>query len=221
MPLKTYRNLNGKRKAAVLKISYEEFTLNSYRTASVTNIVKRLTLAKGSFYRYFRNKLELYTYLVERAHELRLKQMGDLLSNDGLDFFEMLRENYRNKIVFDIHYPLESILLFNLYQENDAGEVQKLRKKIIGEEIIFIKELILRFQKKGDLNPYVDPEIAAQFIFQTQTGIYDYLGFFRGIDFKENIRSGIRIFNLSEGEIMEVADQFLMIIMLGLEKKQV
>lgn len=220
MPLQTFYNLKEERKAEILKVSYEEFVFNAYKTASVSNIVKTLKLAKGSFYRYFKNKLDLYTYLVQRAYNLRIKQLGNVLQNTSYDFFNILRENFRNKIIFDASYPLESILLFNLFQEGDSEEVKHLYHKLKSEALNLTKGLIVQFQQKGDLNSFADPEIAAQFIFQTQLGIYEYLNFFKGISFKENIRKGNKVFAISEEEIMEVVDKFLMVIMFGLEKRE-
>jgi len=219
MPLKTFYNLKEERKAIILKVSYEEFVYNPYKTASVTSIVKHLKLAKGSFYRYFKNKLDLYSYLVQRAHKLKLKHSGILRQNISSGFFEILRENFRNKIIFDTRHPLESILLFNLFQEVDSEELKYLYREIKAEELNLIKELVLQFQQNGQLNSYVDAEIAAQYIFQTQSGIYEYLHFYKEIDYKKNIKEGNRVFGLAEQEIMELVDKFLMVIMFGLEKR--
>jgi hypothetical protein len=44
--------------------------------------------------------------------------------------------------------------------------------------------------------------------------------FFKGVDFKKNIREGKKVFELAEEQIMEIVDKFLMAIMLGLEKRK-
>jgi AcrR family transcriptional regulator len=220
MPLQTFYNLDDERKYKILIISYEEFVFNSYKTASVSNIVKRLKLAKGSFYRYFENKLDLYTYLVHRAYNLRMKQLETLKENPSFGFFDIIRENFRKKIIFDIQYPLESILLFNLFQEIDSEEVKHLYNDLKSEALNITRELIVQFQQEGSINEFADPEIAALFIFQSQLGIYEYMQFFKGVDFKKNIREGKKVFELAEEQIMEIVDKFLMAIMLGLEKRK-
>ncbi|NQU87181.1 MAG: TetR/AcrR family transcriptional regulator [Mariniphaga sp.] len=220
MPLKTFHNLKKSRKAEVLQVSYEEFVFHSYKNASVSNIVKRLGIAKGSFYRYFESKLDLYTFLTKNAYYLRIQQLGILLEDMSLDFFEILKENFRNKILFDIKHPLESIFLFNLFQETDTNEIALLYNNIKHEAINLTKNLVIQFQEKGTLNPLVDPEVAAHFVFQTQLGIYEYLSFSKEINFKENIKTGQKVFDLSEEEIMEVVEEFLAIIRNGLEIKK-
>ncbi|MBN1819351.1 MAG: TetR/AcrR family transcriptional regulator [Prolixibacteraceae bacterium] len=219
MPLKTFHNLKKERKEQILRISYEEFVYNSYKTASVSNIVKRLQIAKGSFYRYFDSKLDLYTFLTKNAYYLRIQQLGILLENMSLDFFDILKENFRNKISFDIKHPLESIFLYNLMLETDTPEVTKLYDNIKSEAIKLTRDLIIQFQEKGKLNPELEPDMASHFIYQSQMGIYEYLAFNKKVNFKENIKKDQKLFELSEEEIMKVVDQIILIIRNGFEIK--
>jgi AcrR family transcriptional regulator len=71
MPLITFINLEPSRQKEILDVAFEEFALYPYETASLSRIVKNLSVAKGSFYRYFENKLDLYKYLVELATKMK------------------------------------------------------------------------------------------------------------------------------------------------------
>ena len=219
MPLQTFYNLSSQRKKEILKVAYEEFAFSTYQAASVSNIVKKLEIAKGSFYRYFKNKTDLYKYLIENAYQMRREQLDDLLENDSLGFFEIIRENFRNKIIFDLEHPLESIFLFNALLESNAPEVKPIIDELKREVLLFVSSLIVVFQKKGEINSEVSPEVASQFIFQTQLGIYEYLSVFKGINFKESVQAG-RLFPLSEEEIMTIVDEMLMIIKSGLKNSE-
>lgn len=219
MPLQTFHNLSKARKAEILRVSYEEFVFNSYKTASVTNIVKKLQIAKGSFYRYFESKLDLYSFLTKNAYYLRIQQLGILLEDVSLNFFEILKENFRNKILFDIQHPLESIFLYNLLLESDTEEVAKLYSDLKKEAINLTKNLIIQFQGKGALNKNLNPAIAAHFIYQSQLGIYDYLAMEKGINYKKILREQGKVFDLSEEEIMIIVDELILIIGSGLELK--
>ena len=74
MPKSTFMNLPEGKRGAIIGIAFEEFALNSYEHASLSRIVERAGIAKGSMYQYFADKHELYLYLVdlaarsERAH---------------------------------------------------------------------------------------------------------------------------------------------------------
>jgi len=216
MPLQTFYNLDNTRKSEILKASYEEFAFTSYHLASVSNIVKKLGIAKGSFYRYFENKLDLYSYLIHNAYEMRMEQLNNLLDKSTLGFFDILRENFHDKIVFDLNYPLESIFLYNALQENNDDEAGSVLRELFNEVNTFVMNLVVNYQGKGELNKSVSPEIAAHFIFQSQLGLYEYLANFRGINFTESIKNR-KLFSVSEEEMMNVVDEMLKIIQSGLK----
>ncbi len=216
MPLQTFYNLNETRKQEILTVAYEEFAFNSYLTASLSNIVKKLSVAKGSFYRYFENKFDLYSYLIQNAYEMRMNQLDNLLDDKNLNFFEIIRENFRDKVIFDLNHPLESIFLYNTLQESNVEETGTVVKDMINRVLGFVTQLVLNYQKRGELNPQISADIAAHFIFQTQLGIYDYLATFKGIDFKESIKNG-HLFPVSEDEIMTVVDEILALLKTGLK----
>ena len=216
MPLQTFYNLDETRKNEILRISYEEFAFTNYLTASLSNIVKKLGVAKGSFYRYFEHKFDLYSYLIQNAYEMRMHQLDNLLENEDLSFFEIIRENFHDKIIFDLKHPLESIFLYNALQESNIEETGTVVKDMINGVLKFVTQLVQKYQQKGELNPEISAEVAAHFIFQTQLGIYDYLATFKGIDFKESIKNG-HLFSVSESEIMMVVDEILVLLKKGLK----
>src|SRR3989304_7184655 len=156
MPLQTFKNLSKEKQQAILDAAYEEFALNNYNTASVSTIVKNLGIAKGSFYRYFKNKIDLYSYLVQHAYELRMQQLDKLLIDPSYSFFDILRENFRNKIKFDTEYPLPSIFMYKIMFESEA-EVLEIVDKLKKTVIELTKSLIINYQQSGQINNEIDP----------------------------------------------------------------
>jgi len=220
MPLQTFYNLNEDRKKRILDVSFKEFALHTYKVASVSNIVKELNIAKGSFYRYFKNKLDLYTYLIEVSYELRMKQLDKLVINESLTFFDILRENFRDKIKFDIEHPVKSSFMYNVMLEWNTKELEHIVNSVKKRAIKLTENMIIQYQQVGKLNPDVNPEIGAHFIMQVQLGIYDYLAVFKGVNFKENIRKNQHVFNINEEELIKIAKHFADIIKTGLENKK-
>jgi AcrR family transcriptional regulator len=51
----------------------DEFSENDYANVSISRIVARAGIAKGSFYQYFENKEDLYGYLVDVIAETKTK----------------------------------------------------------------------------------------------------------------------------------------------------
>lgn len=65
MPKQTFFNLPGEKREAILGVAVEEFADKGYSQASITQIVARAGIAKGSFYQYFEDKDDLFLYIVE------------------------------------------------------------------------------------------------------------------------------------------------------------
>jgi AcrR family transcriptional regulator len=216
MALKTFHNLKDEQREKIIKAAFEEFAFYPYQTASLSNIIKKVGVAKGSFYRYFENKISLYSHLLDHAYEMRMEQLSELLDTPTYDFFDILRENFRNKVLFDLAHPLESIFLYNAYLDNSSEEIQPLIQDLKLRVVEKTTGIIRQFQDSGKLTRSVSPEFAAHFIFQALLGIYDYLALAKGINFSESIKNG-HLFAIPEAEVMEAVDELLRIIESGLK----
>ena len=53
-------NLTEERKKEIIDTCLREFALHDYNEVSLSKIIAELGLAKGSFYRYFETKRDLY-----------------------------------------------------------------------------------------------------------------------------------------------------------------
>lgn len=69
MPTARFHKLKTIKKRNFLQAAYAEFALHDYPSASISQLVATLKMAKGSIYQYFENKQELYNYLINHAHE--------------------------------------------------------------------------------------------------------------------------------------------------------
>ncbi|MEO0581001.1 MAG: TetR/AcrR family transcriptional regulator [Bacteroidota bacterium] len=140
MPSLTYNNLTDAKKQQILQIAFKEFTLHTYEKASVSNIIKQLGIAKGSFYRYFRNKLDLYTYLVEYATAVRLEKVEHHPpETKAQDFFAFLEDNFVRRIKFEQQYPIYGQFLYNIMRERHSellGNIMlKTKRNLVQAEL--------------------------------------------------------------------------------------
>ena len=216
MPLSTFHNLPPERQEQILEIALAEFALYDFETASLSRIVKRLGLAKGSFYRYFKSKVDLYAYLMEVATQKRLSKVEQLFAMAD-DFFELLVQNFYMKIKFDLEYPLYGQFLYNTSQERNSkalGNLQiQTKQKIMG----LTKPLIQSFQNRGLIRQDLDQDLLAFSVIQIQMGIYEYLSIHHGINFRERAVAKNPISELPEEEIMKIVRGFAAILRSGLQ----
>jgi AcrR family transcriptional regulator len=98
------------RKDAVLQAALDEFCVRSYEEASLNSILKNAGISKGSFYYHFKDKKDLYFYMLKSAVEAkwtfirnRLETQPDVSS--GKDIFEQFRYQARIGAEFASKYP--------------------------------------------------------------------------------------------------------------------
>lgn len=73
----TFMNITAEKRNRVIKVSMEAFIEHGYENASTNYIVKTLGISKGSLFKYFETKYDLYVYLVHRVND----QLLDFIQN--------------------------------------------------------------------------------------------------------------------------------------------
>lgn len=204
------------RQEEILQVAFEEFALKGYQNASLSIIIKKIGLAKGSFYRYFSNKKELFAYLVENATNRRLSKLDNLINKDGIDFFELIKQNFIEKIRFDNKYPVIGAFLYQTMHEKDNSEVSDIIKNLFNNIILQTKFIVTLEKFKHQLID-IEPEMIAFQIFNMQLWLYDYVAYKYKIDFEANIREQIPIFDLSEEQLGQLIDQSIMMLKNGIK----
>jgi AcrR family transcriptional regulator len=208
MPLQTFLNLSERRKDEILGASYEEFALNSYATASLSAIIRKIGLAKGSFYRYFRSKKELYLFLIQHATAKRLSSVREMLESEDKPLYEKLVENFALKIKFDLQFPVISGFLYNVWLERNSEEAGNVEKMMKNEIDLLIKDLLKIHIGKGEIRKDIDTDLLSFTIMQVQSGIYEYIEKKYNINYKKNIMERKPIFSIPEDEIMQLVRGF-------------
>jgi len=106
MPKDTFKNLPDKKRQLIEKEAIHEFAVSGYDKASISRIVEKCGIAKGSFYQYFDNKKDLFLYLINRISEKKLEFMSSVLQNKKqYDFFTLSRELFLAGLKFAAENP--------------------------------------------------------------------------------------------------------------------
>lgn len=214
----TFKKLSVQRQNKILDVAFEEFALNGYRSASLSEIVKKLGLAKGSFYRYFKSKKELYAYLVDVAVARRMKNLSGLVGKPEMDFFELIRQNFIDKLRFDIEHPVIGGFLFRILHESDTSEVFEIVTSLKNRIIQQTKLLITSEKFKDTLAGY-DPTLMAFQVFHMQLWLYEYVAFTFHVDFDQNVKQLKPVLSISETELGATIDQCVAMLKKGIQKE--
>jgi AcrR family transcriptional regulator len=206
MPKQTFLNLPEEKRKAFIEIALAEFADNDYNTASVSKIVEKAGISKGSVYQYFEDKQDLFMYLLDFAnHEMMgvIQQTPPLHPN--ADFFETLRWQMSVTVQASMKYPVHSKLARRAYTSPlpFRDTILEKAKKVRDEHF---QALVARAQAAGHLDPNLDPAVVS---FMVQ-GLMSDLGTFLQSKFGKGDWVALP-------EVAEVFDQVINVLKSGLE----
>jgi AcrR family transcriptional regulator len=119
MPTQTFWNLTPEKRKALIATAVEEFAANDYSGASISRIVKRAGISKGSIYQYFNDKHELFRYLVELSNRKRLEYVQSQAPPElEADFWALLRWQVGASTRAALAYPLLTRLFYRAISAN-------------------------------------------------------------------------------------------------------
>lgn len=212
----TFRRLKPARQEEILHVAYKEFALNGYTNASLSEIIKQVGLAKGSFYRYFNSKRDLFAYLLNDATQRRLSTLNKLIDDPDVDIFELIRKNFMAKTRFEIEHPTIGGFLFRTMLERDKNEVSDLIKGFFRQLMDQTIAIVTLEKYKGQL-VHLPPGLLAFQIFNMQLWLYDYIAYTFNVNYEQNIRTNQPILNIGEAELNRVFDQLMSMLKQGIQ----
>ena len=102
------------RQEEIIKISIEEFANHDFDSASLNRIITNLKIAKGSFYRYFNNKTDLYIFLIEHTLNKQLTYITNFNpAEEHLDDIALSKKLVLHLLQFDFIYYNYANFLFH------------------------------------------------------------------------------------------------------------
>lgn len=210
MPKQTFLNLPEEKRKAFIEIALDEFANNDYNNASVSKIVAKAGIAKGSVYQYFEDKQDLFLFLLDFANQEMLAHVIQTPPPDpNVNFFETLRWQMSVTVQAAVKFPVHAKLARRAYTSplpfHDA--VLEKTKKVRAEHF---QELVARAQSAGHLNSQLDLAVVS---FMVQ-GLMSDLGPFLQSTFGNRGGDWITL-----PEVSEVFDQVIEVLKSGLEPK--
>lgn len=164
MPKQTFFNLPTEKRQAIIDIALDEFAENDYRTASISRVVAKANIAKGSFYQYFANKKDLYLYLID----LGLQEKGQFLQatpppDPAMGTFPYLRWLFQEGVRFGFSNPRLTRVAYRAFFDDQPfhDETIEQAKTASGD---FFRQLFAQGIDRGDIDPDIDVE-SAVFLF--------------------------------------------------------
>jgi TetR/AcrR family transcriptional regulator len=174
VPQQTFFNLPEEKRQQILQVAIEEFSENDYDNVSISRMVARAGIAKGSFYQYFADKEDLYAYLLGLLADAKREFMSlDHPDPSHVGIFAYLRWMAEAGVAFQLAHPQLSKLAVRATNANFFPRAFDMSAR--EQTQAFYRRLVEVGQLQGDIASDIDPQVAAVVFDGSLTSISRYL----------------------------------------------
>lgn len=213
MPKATFFSLPEGKRQRILDLAIEEFAAHDYEQASITRLVARAGIAKGSLYQYFADKRDLYFYLLDLAAAEKQAYFQTHPPEPGGDLFATLRHMFRAGLAFEFSNPgLAQVAYRAVYGGGplDDEAIEHLRQR----SDAFFQDMIRDAMSRGEIDPAHDPELVAFLLNQVLSAFGDFL--LRRMGLTAEVLAGGQANEMDRPQYWRDIDQLLSILQRGL-----
>lgn len=222
MPKQTFFNLSERKRSRIIKLAVEEFAGRSFKLASLSRIVSRAGIAKGSIYQYFENKLDLYRWLVlEEGPRIKTAFLGLDAKKDGADFFGRAEEMMHAGLRFTVAHPRLARMMARLVEHGVESELRDLSGQLRKMSHQYMKQWIEEGQRAGTIRDDIDPDLAAHLAASFMgTGFVDALFDRAGVDLDQALENPSSLQQMGEQEQRDLVHGAVDLLRRGLGSEQ-
>lgn len=164
IPTQTFFNLDEDKRERILQAAVDEFAINSYEHAKLSNIIRVANIPRGSLYQYFEDKFDLINYIFEIVKQKKMDYMKDLLPNpEDKPFLVLFRELFITGAKFAMENPKYVQVMTNELSSNSEVFERVLKDGIELANQYYIS-YIKADQAKGRIREDIDPVVFANMV---------------------------------------------------------
>ncbi|GKX28826.1 TetR family transcriptional regulator [Vallitalea longa] len=122
-------DLSNERVQRIINHGFEEFSKQSYEKSSTNQIVKNAGVSRGLLYHYFKDKEELYDFLIYYSIKIVMNELEKKIDWNNTDFLYRIRNVIILKLEIIENYPY----LFEFHDKIDKKKIAKYSYEVEGE----------------------------------------------------------------------------------------
>lgn len=220
MPTQTFFNLPEEKKNRIIHAAMHEFAAYRFDQASITHIIEKAGIPRGSFYQYFENLKDVYKHIIILVGDQKIKYFQAAVpqfEGEGFDFFSTLRDICVAGFQFAKENPELLAIGNNFIKETNKS----LRNEILDEQLSkaqnFYEFMLQKGIELGQINPHVDLRIATLFMGAWNTSFIElYLAELKNLR-HENTEDFCAL--LTNKQFLQKVDQMIGLLANGLAAK--
>ena len=120
--------LSEEKQNAIIYAGFKVFAKNSYKKSPVNEIAIEAGISKSLLFFYFRNKKELYIFLLKKSEELTKRTLMESGVMNGTDIFDIMYRGLLAKASMMKKYPDMGNFSIKAYYEKDPEVVKDVQK---------------------------------------------------------------------------------------------
>ncbi|MFB5088171.1 TetR/AcrR family transcriptional regulator [Psychrobacillus sp. PGGUH221] len=187
MPFATFFNLSNEKKSMILEAGIAEFSENGYQKSSISSIIKKAGIPRGSYYQYFDDKLDLYEYVIEQIGIQKNEYTQNSYQISGeMKFIDIVRNLFIGGVHFYRKHPDMAKIANDLILNPD----QDLKKSVLrdGDDKSneFFHSLINKGKKRDEIDKKLNNETIIMLINSLNLSFVQYFIERSGSDYFDN-----------------------------------
>ena len=120
--------LSEEKQNAIINAGFKVFAKNSYKKSPVNEIAIEAGISKSLLFFYFKNKKELYIFLLKQSEELTKRTLMESGVMNGTDIFDIMYRGLLAKASMMKKYPDMGNFSIKAYYEKDPEVVKDVQK---------------------------------------------------------------------------------------------
>lgn len=142
MPTKMFFDLSEEKREKIIEVCITEFSQHDYENSSTNRIIQNAGISKGSLFKYFQSKEELYFYILDTVSMEFITDLRKDIAKLPLDLFERIIKYSELEFIWYILHPDKCKLIIAAFSKNDNALHQKIKDRYNFEELdIYYKTL--------------------------------------------------------------------------------
>jgi AcrR family transcriptional regulator len=129
MPTPTFFNLPEEKKNLIIEAAVNEFFEKGYEKMSIAKMITKAKIPRGSFYQYFEDKQDLYTFIIINIIGNKKHLNLDNRNIDEMNFLDLIKQLFISGINFYKQEPKLAVIATDFLNIKD----DVLKKNIIGD----------------------------------------------------------------------------------------
>lgn len=155
-----FKKISEEKQARILDAGTAEFAARGFPGANINTIARKAGISIGAMYNYFGSKDDLFLTIIDRAHAILEKVIGEIEQADA-GLFESIEKLLRAAQTYTKRYPE----LTQIYLDMTSEGLSHLSRQLSGQmETLssrFYQALIARAAEDGSIDPGIDTRVAS------------------------------------------------------------